>query len=86
MCKSEKNEILNREIKGWKQATGILKTGTSGREREREEKQSRCKIFVSRESVIEEKWEREKNEGKDKNNFLSFVRREGNYQINAPEI
>lgn len=75
-CKPEESEILNREIKGWKQATGFLKTGT-GRG-EREEKQSRCEIFVSGESAIEEKCEREKNEDKDKNNFVSFVCREGN--------
>lgn len=35
MCKPEENEILNREIKEWKQVRGILKTGTSGRGRER---------------------------------------------------
>lgn len=38
------------------------------------------------ESVIEEKWEKEANEGKDKNNFVNFVCREGNQQINEPEI
>lgn len=45
MCKSEKNEILNREIKGWKQATGILKTGTSGRERERKNRADAKYLF-----------------------------------------
>lgn len=76
MCKPEENEILNKEIKGWKQVRGILETGICGRERE--EKVSRWEIFVSGESVIEEKWEREANEGKDKNNFVSSVCREGN--------
>lgn len=34
MCKPEENEILNMEIKGWKQVRGILETGICGRERE----------------------------------------------------
>lgn len=77
MCKPEENEILNREIKGWKQVRKRHPKNWNKWERERGKREQMRNICFW-ESVIEEKWEREANEGKDKNNFVSFVCRKGN--------
>lgn len=82
--KPQENERLNRVRKGRKQIRGILKTGTNRRERgDREDEKY---LFQGNGKYYRREMRKGAKEGKNKDNFVSFLGREGNEQKNEPEL